>query len=154
MQVRLNDNGMGGGEELIYYCPKCGKLDTEFKMTRDTPSVGNIRDGYGRPLYHIKCDCGNYLAAGINFSKDEIDKERSLIEYVKNVITEYNKGGNFYHDGFYEYVEKRISDIEQRNIELSEERKRIMHMSESEKKEYFSAKYKEIMGRIKSDGEI
>ena len=140
-------------EELIYYCPKCGKLDTDFKMTRDTPSVGNIRDGYGRLLYHMKCDCGNYLAAGMNFSKDEIDKEQSLIEYIKHTITEYNKDGSFYHDGFYEYVEKRISDIERHNKEELEERKRIMGMSESEKKEYFYEKYEEIMRRIKSDGE-
>lgn len=76
-----------------------------------------------------------------------------MIEYVKNVITEYNKGGNFYQDGFCEYVEKRTSDIERRNKEELEERKRIMGMSESEKKEYFYEKYEEIMRRIKSDGE-
>lgn len=139
---------------MIYYCPKCGKLDIDFKTTRDIPCVGNIRDGHGRPLYHMKCDCGNCLAAGMYFSTDEIDKDQSLVEYVKHIITGYNKGGILYQDGSYEYVEKRISDIEQRNRELLEERKRIMNMSESEKKEYFHEKYEKMMRRITLDGEI
>lgn len=136
---------------MIYYCPKCGKLDTNFKMARDIPRVGNIRDGYGHPLYHMKCDCRNYLAAGIHFSKDEVDKDQSLIEYIKEVITGYNKGGIFYHDGFYEYVEKRISDIEQRNREILEDRKRITSMSESEKKGYFNKKCEEMIKRTKTE---
>lgn len=123
----------------------------DFTMAKDTPRVGNIRDGYGHPLYHMKCDCGNYWAAGIYFSKDEVDKDQSLIDYIKEVITGYNKGGVFYQDGFYEYVEKRISNIEQRNREILEERKRTMTMNEPEKKKYYEDKFEEMIRRIKPE---
>lgn len=104
---------------MAFYCPTCKRLDIDFKLDRGTPYVVNIRDGYGRPLYHIKCECGNYLAAAINFTKEELEKDEGLLDYIVSVISGYNKGGCFYADGYYEYVEKRILDEEKRRLEAS-----------------------------------
>lgn len=131
---------------MIFYCPICKKLEMDFKMNSSTPHVGNIRDGYGHPLYHMKCECGNYLSAGIHFTKDEVEKDLGLLDYIKKVITGYNKNGCFYMAGYYEYAEDRINQIEQRNKEILEERAKVSTMTDLEKEEYFKRKYENLIG--------
>lgn len=53
----------------IFYCPQCG----DFKMEDNPPlrnkiTYKNLRDGYGRPITHYKCECGNYLAGSMSIS--------------------------------------------------------------------------------------
>lgn len=49
---------------FICYCPKCKKEEIIKNYCRSNYekelTVSNIRDGYGRPIYHYKCEGGNY----------------------------------------------------------------------------------------------
>ena len=133
---------------MIFYCPVCKKLDLDFTPDKDTPRVVNIRDGYGHPLYHMKCACGNCLATGIHFEKAEVEKDFGLLDYIKEVITGYNKDGCFYSDGYYEYVEDSLNTIRIRRGKALEVRKRLESMSPDEKKEYFDRQYKEMVQKL------
>ena len=48
-------------------------------------------------------------------------------------------------DGYYEYVEDRINQLEQRKKEVLEEREKVSVMTELEKEEYFKKKYENLM---------
>lgn len=93
----------------LYYCPECGREEIkddylcEYKITYQ-----NIRDGYGRPITHYKCECGNLLAGSMSILGWGNDK--NAINYSKEVIKAYNKNGCFYPDGLYEWVEKRYKE--------------------------------------------
>ena len=84
----------------LFYCPKCKKEE----IRKDNPyktTLYNIRDGYGRPIQHYKCECGNYLAGSIDISDwiDNIDINfyNNNIEYCKIIIKNYNEGGYYYN---------------------------------------------------------
>ncbi len=80
----------------IFYCPKCNKeVITNDDIYKSEYTISNIRDGYGRPIRHYKCECGNYLAGSMNISGYEDNKD--FIEYCKYLIKEYNKDGCFYN---------------------------------------------------------
>lgn len=71
----------------LFYCPRCQR---EQKLTSNPykreETIINIRDGYGRPIRHYKCECGYYLAGSMDISGyDESD-----ISYAKNVISLYS----------------------------------------------------------------
>lgn len=83
----------------MYYCPKCGKLEMVFDRDKNriNGTVTNMRDGYGRPIKHYMCECGNPLAGDMDIRgmmKDEYEYE--AIDYAKSIITEYNEGGMFF----------------------------------------------------------
>lgn len=85
----------------IFYCPECGSEEIKGEYpNRDKTTLANIRDGYGRPITHYKCDCGNYLAGSMDISGWEDDP--GSIQYCKEVIKEYNRGGIYYTEGMYE----------------------------------------------------
>lgn len=79
----------------LFYCPECGKEE----IRSDDPyinehTISNIRDGYGRPIQHYKCECGNYLAGSMNIGGWEADE--NAIKYCKETIRGYNRGGCYY----------------------------------------------------------
>jgi len=81
----------------LFYCPECNKE----QMRNDDPyknekTIVNMRDGYGRPITHYKCECGNYLAGSIDVS----GWEDHMIQYCKDTIKGYNKGGCYYDYNF------------------------------------------------------
>lgn len=91
----------------LYYCPECKKEEIKNGLPpRNEITFTNIRDGYGRPITHYKCECGNYLAGSIDITGLEIDENG--IAYYKEVIAAYNKGGHYYTDGLYEKIEERF----------------------------------------------
>lgn len=77
----------------LFYCPICGKEeirnDDPYKNER---TITNIRDGYGRPIFHYKCECGNYLAGSMDVS----GWDERMIQYCKDTIRGYNKDGCYY----------------------------------------------------------
>jgi hypothetical protein len=101
----------------IFYCPQCGKFDKDFHYNSYAPKVINIRDGFGHPIYHIKCECGNYLAGYMNFNKTEAFQDEA---YIKGIITGYNLDGIYiknreqewcnYVKESYDEQERRIND--------------------------------------------
>ena len=97
----------------MFYCPKCDKLEINFKFKnlneeRELHTLSNPRDGWGMPINHIICrNCGNLLAGVMTLRKNDKDE----IEYLKEVITLYNKehkDGGFISDGKLEVL---ISNI-------------------------------------------
>lgn len=69
---------------FYYYCPNC-KYEDKIK---DIPrgAVGNIRDGYGRPISHFECPKCHNLDAGAMSIQDDNEEER---EYYRSVISMY-----------------------------------------------------------------
>lgn len=136
---------------MIFYCPQCGKTDLEYNHDKTKFSFGNMRDGYGRPIHHTKCECGNCLAAYISFTKEDVEKDIGMMNYVKELIAGYNRDGIYYTDGFYEHVESRIGEYEKKQEENQLERERISKMTDLEKEEYFKDLRKEIESRFMSE---
>ena len=69
-----------------FYCPNCGKEDEVKEKPRGT--VGNIRDGYGTPIFHYEClECHN-LDAGFMRMWHACDKEEEK-RYYRSVIKMY-----------------------------------------------------------------
>lgn len=79
----------------LFYCPECGqeKISND-NLYKGSETIVNVRDGYGRPIIHYRCECGNYLAGSINVS-DCSDDEGAIV-YYKEVIKDYNRGGFYY----------------------------------------------------------
>lgn len=81
----------------LCYCPKCKREeiieDYERSNYKKELTVTNTRDGYGRPIYHYKCKCGNYLA-GVMLTMEDKD----FIDYEKEIIELYNKNEYYYQD--------------------------------------------------------
>lgn len=73
--------------DMYFYCPKC-KYESDVDR-KDIPknAVGNIRDGYGKPIYHYQCpQCGNLDAGAIDFDRgDDRLYARSVISMYQNV---------------------------------------------------------------------
>ena len=83
----------------LFYCPKCDMQQLlNYNPYRKQETINNMRDGYGRPIRHYLCECGNYLAG----SMDVTDWGDGGISYAKKLIADYNKDGMFYEDGLYE----------------------------------------------------
>ena len=79
----------------LFYCPKCKKEEIrEDDPYRYEETIINMRDGWGRPIRHYKCECGNYLAGSMDVS-DWIDDPNAIL-YCKGLIVDYNPGGCFY----------------------------------------------------------
>lgn len=77
----------------LYYCPKCGKREiTGEPRYQKELTITNMRDGYGMPIHHYKCECGNYLA-GSMILRDGSEDE---IKYYTYLIEAYNPGGDYY----------------------------------------------------------
>lgn len=71
-----------------FYCPNCGNEDEVKEKPRGT--VGNIRDGYGMPIYHYECPNCHNLDAGFMkmryYGKKEKEEEK---RYYQSVIEMY-----------------------------------------------------------------
>lgn len=90
----------------LYYCPKCGKIEivlesSKYKEYMKEKTYANIRGGYGNPIQHIKCTCGNYLAGLVNLPKEYNDDD---IEYFKSVVAIYNEGGALFENHLLKYA--------------------------------------------------
>ena len=93
----------------LFYCPECKKEEIKNgNPSRMETTFANIRDGFGRPITHYKCECGNLLAGSIIISGWEDDED--LIIYAKETIEGYNRGGCYYVDGLYEKIEERYNE--------------------------------------------
>lgn len=79
----------------FYYCPSCGKeqivTDPKVRPYHGEETILNIRDGYGRPITHYKCECGNYLAGSMDLS----GFDDSAVGYAKSVIQGYQADGHY-----------------------------------------------------------
>jgi hypothetical protein len=69
---------------FFFYCPHCGNEKEVAQLPRGT--VGNIRDGYGTPIYHFKCEQCSNLDAGYMRERDGNDNEK---RYYRDVISRY-----------------------------------------------------------------
>lgn len=77
----------------LFYCPVCGKEQiADDRLYRNERTIINCRDGFGRVITHYKCECGNYLAG----SMDIAGYEDHMVQYCKDIIKGYNKGGCFF----------------------------------------------------------
>ena len=89
----------------IHYCPKCNYEEIKEKYPdRNKITFKNLRDGWGRPITHFKCDCGNYLAGCMSIT----DTDDEFSQYAKEVICCYNEGGDFYVEGLHEGIKKNM----------------------------------------------
>ena len=78
----------------LFFCPECGKKQVlNHDPYENKHTITNMRCGYGRPIRHYKCECGNYLAG----SMDVTNWDEEGIKYAMDVIKSYNKGGTFYN---------------------------------------------------------
>lgn len=136
---------------MVFYCPQCGKTELDYKHDKLKFSFVNMRDGYGRPLHHTKCECGNYLAAYTFFTKEDIGQDVNLLDYIKYVITGYDRNGIYYSDGFYEDVEDRAKEYDRQQEENRIERNRVSQMSKEEKERYYEERYKELKARLETE---
>lgn len=100
----------------LFYCPKCGKEQiSKEDLYKGEYSINNMRDGYGRPIRHYKCECGNYLAGSMDVSGWEDDE--CSITYAKETIKGYNPGGCYYDFNYpsgYDLSEKAKRCYEER----------------------------------------
>lgn len=104
----------------LFYCPECNKEE----IRNDDPykneyTINNMRDGYGRPIRHYKCECGNYLAGSMDVNGWVDDKEAIL--YCKETIKGYNRGGCYYIDA--KELKNGRSELFERAKRIYEERK-------------------------------
>ena len=107
----------------LFYCPKCKKEEIrEDNPYRYEETITNMRDGWGRPIKHYKCECGNYLAGSMDVS-GWIDDSDAIL-YCKETIESYNPGGCYY-DGMafnsdepdmYERAKKCYKDRKNRGL--------------------------------------
>ena len=83
-----------------YYCPNCKYENKIERVPYD--AVGNIRDGYGRPIYHSECPVCHNLDAGAMIIEDDDEDERS---YYRAVIGLYQNIRGFKDVDFSEVKE-------------------------------------------------
>lgn len=82
----------------LWYCPKCGYEELKDSLPKKNNFKGeedvfdltwtNIRDGYGTPIRHFLCNCGNRNAGVMHFQVVK-DESYDTIEYFKSVIEMY-----------------------------------------------------------------
>ena len=113
-----------GGVLRLFYCPKCKKEEIRSDNPyRYEETIVNMRDGYGRPIRHYKCECGNYLAGSMDVN-GWLDNPDAVL-YCKGLIKDYNPGGCYY-DGIvglngdksdmYERAKKYYEDRKKRGL--------------------------------------
>lgn len=98
----------------LCYCPACqqSKIITaadELEPYWLEKSLTNTRGGFGRPITHYKCNCGNFLAGSMDVSGWDGDG----IDYTKSIIREYNEGGRYFttsmlNEAMSSYMTRRI----------------------------------------------
>ena len=75
--------------KYYFYCPNCGNQYIVNELPKGT--VGNIRDGFGTPIFHFECHKCHNLDAGFMFNKyntltkDDIVYYRSVISMYQNI---------------------------------------------------------------------
>lgn len=91
----------------MVYCPACGLFYENSNQIPDGSKVtfSNCRDGWGIPITHFKCRCGNEYAGMMRLRSDYVDVE-GLVDYYKDVITGYNPGGIYTN----EYWESKTNE--------------------------------------------
>ena len=77
---------------MMYYffCPKCGHEDKVSSLPKGT--IGNLRDGFGTPIYHFECPvCSNLDAGYMMFNLGKMCElpEHEQIIYFQEVISYY-----------------------------------------------------------------
>lgn len=95
--------------KFLNYCPKCSKIVINEKhMRSDEATWSNIRDGYGRPIYHYICECYYPLAGHICLP----DESKETIDYYKGVIDYYSDPDTYIggQKQFDEIIEKLLID--------------------------------------------
>lgn len=93
---------------MFFYCPKCKKCfvnNCEDIIPKNSIEGKMYRTKTG--IYHVKCDCGNYLAGYINFKPDSL----ALIDYARNYISKFNKGGRYYSRKYKLYIKKALNSV-------------------------------------------
>ena len=85
----------------MIYCPKCGMFDLHKNKYPYGcgPTFLNVRDGWGTPICHFKCQCGNDYA-GLMYIDEDLENAKSdcaedVVEYYKDIIRGYNPGGRY-----------------------------------------------------------
>lgn len=78
---------------FYFYCPNCGNEMEVEEIPRGT--VANIRDGFGVPIRHYKCDRCSNLDAGFMSERDGSDEEK---QYYRQVISRYQNIRGFDKD--------------------------------------------------------
>ena len=70
--------------KYYFYCPRCG-FD-EYINSIPNGAVGNIRDGWGIPIYHFCCPkCSNLDAGAMRVRYDDLEERK----YYQIVINKY-----------------------------------------------------------------
>lgn len=99
----------------LFYCPKCGK--EEQNCDRSTMDIiftcVNTRDGYGKFIEHYECpNCGNVLAGYIKYLAPE------LIDYYKDIITQYNENGVYFDPEMLKFATKNLQKTKRKNDKI------------------------------------
>ena len=66
--------------KYYFYCPNCGYEYISNVLPDRT--VGNTRDGYGRPIHHYECEKCHNLDAGFMLFQEETLNEKKYLQYV------------------------------------------------------------------------
>lgn len=104
----------------LFYCPKCKKEEIrEDNPYKYEETIINMRDGWGRPIRHYKCECGNYLAGSMDVNGWVDDPDAIL--YCKETIDGYNPGGCYY-DSAMGFKDEKL-DMYERAKKCYEDRK-------------------------------
>ena len=91
----------------LFYCPECNKEEiTNSELYKNEYTINNMRDGYGRPIRHYKCECGNYLAGSMDINGWEND-ENAIGKYIVVDIL------NCYEQFNYEKYKKDIKNAKE-----------------------------------------
>lgn len=70
--------------KYFFYCPNCGNENEADSLPSGT--VANIRDGYGSPIHHYKCERCFNLDSGYIRERLYDDDEK---KYYKHIISLY-----------------------------------------------------------------
>lgn len=101
----------------MFYCPKCKKTEMDFnrkdnlQYRREYKTVSNMRGGYGRPISHYLCECGNPLAGSMDIRgliKNECESE--AVDYAKDIITAYNEDGDYFSQDLLDYANEIVRE--------------------------------------------
>lgn len=69
-----------------FYCPNCKEQYTADKLPEGT--VANIRDGWGRPIFHYECRKCHNLDSGFMYYESFYELVKN-VGYYKSVISKY-----------------------------------------------------------------
>lgn len=85
----------------LWYCPQCKDLEIKDCLPRqlihkDESLVNhctfiNLRNGFGMPIHHYLCSCGNERAGAMTIpDKPDVDVD-DIVYYYKSVISIYQE---------------------------------------------------------------